>query len=141
MCHCTLSTNMRDFSHAWGPVWGISTSGNFKTGINCYDVGGGSIYPWPLSKNRPELLDGEVFCHWLPIKETWKAAEIYQTFLEENDTLLIGAIVRLERNEMCQTTITDVEAGLRDANSLHDLWTSDLSYYVDATSSAISLGG
>jgi hypothetical protein len=136
-----LSTNMRDFSHIWGPVWGISTSGNLKAGIKRYDVGGGSIYPWPLSKNGPELFDGEVFCHWVPIKETWKAAEIHQTLLEENDTLLIGAIVRLERNEMCQTTITDIEAGLQDANSLHDLRTSDSSYYVDATSSAISLGG
>lgn len=135
-----LSTNMQDFSHIWGPVWAISASGNLKTGIKRYDVGGGSIYAWPLSGDSTKFFEEEVFCHWLPLKESEEVTQVHQ-YLGENDTLLIGAVVGLERNQMCQTTISDVELQLQDSNSLHYLRTSDSSYYVDATSSSISLGG
>ena len=113
-----LSTNMRDFSHIWGSVWEISTSGSLKQGINRYDVGGGSIYPWQLPKDGPKVFDGEIFCHWLPAKEAKKVVEadlFYGNYhhLGENNTLLIGTIVGLERSQMCHHRFRASTPGLK----------------------------
>jgi hypothetical protein len=135
-----LSTNMRDFSHIWGPVWGIPTSKTLEGGVKRWDVGGGSIYPWPIPEGGPKPTNGEIFCHWLPAAKSRGGVDSSKT-LSVADSLLIGALVSLEPHDNCQRTAAEVEQRLRDLNALHDLRTSESSYYVDSTSGAISLVG
>lgn len=137
-----LSANMKSFSHIWGPVWAISTSGHVRSGVHRYDVGGGSIVPWRhLSKRDPILQEGEIFCHWLPYEES-KDGQTLRITLGEDDTLLIGANLRLGPNdENCPFKPKDLRKQFQDSNSLHDLGTSESIFYVDSQSSAISLGG
>ncbi|KAL9073843.1 MAG: hypothetical protein Q9161_002675 [Pseudevernia consocians] len=59
-----LSTDIETFADVWGPVWKVadqSQSGMFSR----YNVGGGSIIPWPWDSSiHPSLEAGERLCHW-----------------------------------------------------------------------------
>lgn len=62
--------------------------------------------------------DGEIFCHWLPAKEAKKVVEadlFYGNYhhLGENNTLLIGTIVGLERSQMCHHRFRASTPGLK----------------------------
>ena len=137
-----LSAKMKSFSHIWGPVWAISKSGHVTSGVQQYDVGGGSILPWrQLNKRDPIIQEGEVFCHWVPY-EQGRDGEILNATLGEDDTLLIGAKLRLRPNdEKCPFKPKDLVKQFQDSNALHNLGTSDSTFFVDSQSSAISLGG
>ncbi|KAE9365550.1 hypothetical protein N431DRAFT_101839 [Stipitochalara longipes BDJ] len=133
-----LSANMEDFSQIWGPVWAMSNQSSFDS-IQRFDVGGGSISPWPLPRDFGDLeLPGEVFCHWQPYKDV-KRSSGFEKGISIRDTLLIGARVQLEWNPGCETTVGAVESRLIDSHSLHDLRTTESSFYVDSTTTALAL--
>ena len=63
-----LSADIATFADVWGPVWKVKGN-NPTTGkemVARYNVGGGSIVPWPYdSAIHPHLEPCERLCHWL----------------------------------------------------------------------------
>ena len=59
-----LSADIVTFADVWGPVWKVMDKkiGNVVTR---YNVGGGSIVPWPYNADiHPYLKPNERLCHW-----------------------------------------------------------------------------
>ena len=61
-----LATDIKTFSDVWGPVWNVRHGDAFLR----YNVGGGSILPWPSDESgHPKMLTGERLCHWVDRSE------------------------------------------------------------------------
>lgn len=59
-----LKTEIGTFADVFGPVWGVQDRWQPDL-ISRYNVGGGSILPWPFDASvHPELQEGERLCHW-----------------------------------------------------------------------------
>ncbi len=59
-----LSTDIETFADVWGPVWKVVDRSRPGTFLR-YNVGGGSIVPWPWDSGTHPLLEaGERLCHW-----------------------------------------------------------------------------
>lgn len=59
-----LASDIETFADAWGPVWKVVDRLRLGS-ISRYNVGGGSIVPWPWdSSAHPKLEAGERLCHW-----------------------------------------------------------------------------
>ena len=120
-----LSTDIETLTDIWGPLWKNLRKSN-PGQIERLDIGNGSIVPWAShpNLNSPDIHLGEVYCHWIPIKN-WNSKEIEdhqkgleRKYFQDTDRLLIGAKKHgLLVNRECILTV----ACLRDIKSaLHD---------------------
>ena len=59
-----LSADIVTFADVWGPVWKVMDKTAEKV-VTRYNVGGGSIVPWPYNPDiHPYLKPHERLCHW-----------------------------------------------------------------------------
>lgn len=59
-----LSADIVTFADVWGPVWKVMDKTTEKV-VTRYNVGGGSIVPWPYNPDiHPYLKPNERLCHW-----------------------------------------------------------------------------
>lgn len=60
-----LRTDIETFADVWGPVWKVKDQ-HEPNRIARYNVGEGSIIPWPFNPVlHPALATGERLCHWI----------------------------------------------------------------------------
>jgi hypothetical protein len=119
--HLSLLTDAETFGDIWGPMWKSCVFGNEERIIQ-YNVGNGVILPWKNpSPTALEVRKGEVFCHWMSDKEHRDHKGFADSsHLHENDTLLIGATVRLAANGQCRSSTTQQMQILRDSRALSE---------------------
>lgn len=117
-----LLTDAVTFGDIWGPMWKSCVPGH-ENQITQYSVGNGIIIPWnrpaSTSQDAIEIRKGEVFCHWMSDKEGRdKKVGANSSTLCENDTILIGAPVRLDANDKCRASTAHHRQRLRNSGSL-----------------------
>lgn len=60
-----LKTDIETFADVWGPVWKVTDQHEPEDKIARYNVGEGSIIPWPFDPLvHPVLAVNERLCHW-----------------------------------------------------------------------------
>lgn len=117
-----LLTDAVTFGDIWGPMWKSCVLGQEERIIQ-YSVGNGAIVPWnrptSTSLDKIELEKGEVFCHWISNKESRDQDGIDNSLtLHGNDTILIGAPIRLNDIGSCKASTADHRQRLRNSGSL-----------------------
>lgn len=140
--HLSLLTNAKTFGDIWGPMWKSCVLGNEELIIQ-YNVGNGVILPWKQpSPTILEVRKGEVLCHWMSDKDH----RDYKAFadpshLHENDTILIGATVRLAANSRCRLSTTQEMLILRNSGALSEPGTTRNGRILSSEVVQVQVGG
>lgn len=126
----SLLTDAVTFGDIWGPMWKSRVLSDEKEEggeerIIQYNVGNGVILPWNLpSPTSLEVRKGEIFCHWQSDKERFDSKEfINSSTFNQNDTLLIGAPIRLAVNDQCGSSFTHQRQSLTYSGAISELGT------------------
>jgi len=87
-----LTSTIEDFTDVWGPVWKTLK----KTGgkVLSFSVGLGFIVPWDKEADTPDLVPGEILCHWTHQEKDLAGREAFPNSINgAAQHLLIGAKV------------------------------------------------
>ena len=146
-----LSTDIETFADIWGPLWKVFSRVKPQNIVK-YNVGGGSITPWPVERDEmgPPLREGEVYSHWeltveRAVTGSQQSLEIQvatQLCFDEDDILLIGgSSSRLWCNPECRCEVAKMCERLRNSTCLQPAGTSKSSRVQDAETVQVQLGG
>ncbi|KAG4438858.1 hypothetical protein IFR05_005647 [Cadophora sp. M221] len=152
-----LLTTIDSFSDIWGPLWKL-TDRDIPGKYWSYVVGGGSIVKWEHnSSSCPELMNGEVFCHWISNEELESDTSdtsdrgtgfSYAPF-DGTEKLLIGAPAGntaaasqqpWNRNVRCSAPISEARTRLREAGRLCIVGAARPYHYNDSNQYQLQVG-
>jgi hypothetical protein len=149
-----LSCDAETFADVWGPMWS-SRFENDLDQILHYTVGNGLIIPWkeaeyadlefstPRDVGHCEIKANETLCHWISDKDSKDDTNLQNSTgksLSLDDILLIGACVRLKRNDSCECSLGAVKEHLKDWGYLHEPGTIKRSRYKESETVQAQVG-
>ena len=147
-----LSAAIDGFSDIWGPLWKLKDKID-PSKYSAYVVGGGSIVQWNHDPIKyPELVNKELFCHWISNEElengTHDESVAYAPF-DGTERLLIGApngtAVATSKgawspNPRCSASISIARTRLREAGRLCIVGASKPYHYNDSNQYQLQVG-
>ncbi|KAI9672654.1 MAG: hypothetical protein M1831_000089 [Alyxoria varia] len=129
-----LSTSLEVLSDVWGPSWAVKPSEDSPNAVEV-QIGLGRLARWAVHQNVPELLEGEVFSHWIPHGEERPKRDLGNFSTDAN--LLIGAITEVEQTTSqlkesrdCKTRSNNVIRNIRQEHRLEEIGTSSDEKYL-----------
>ncbi|KAH7346455.1 hypothetical protein BKA65DRAFT_502468, partial [Rhexocercosporidium sp. MPI-PUGE-AT-0058] len=154
-----ISTTIDGFSDIWGPLWKLKDQDN-PDKYSAYVVGGGSIVQWQHDpKKCPELMEEELFCHWISNEElegdtsesdrSGPGGGFTSKLFGGTERLLIGApsstlaVVSQELwspNPRCSASIREARTRLREAGRLCIIGASKPYHYNDSNQYQLQVG-
>lgn len=91
-----------------------------------YAVGNGCLVKWKLPDDAPDLIENEVFCHWMSNYDRTSVEEQFKKEIEPfhgTEIMLIGALVvgteNLVVNSNCVASISNRRTWLLDQGKLN----------------------
>lgn len=118
-----LSATPEEFASIWGPAW-KSASKKRPDAILWYVVSPGFLIPGHWSESSPEILEGEVLCHWTNDPAELNEHESFPS-QERCPRLLIGANrFKLSKNISCRLDPASFSSKMEHENRLRILGTS-----------------
>ncbi|GAW19351.1 hypothetical protein ANO14919_088370 [Xylariales sp. No.14919] len=130
-----LSTSIADLANIWGPVWAVK---NEEGAVVRYDVGLGSIVGSERYSDEPEVLEGEVFCHWISASDQ-PPPQLHMNSELAGDRMLIGG--RLTSNHSCTLDCSTFTYSMRNKNRARPWPVGWQQWYTDGRTVNASLGG
>jgi hypothetical protein len=149
-----LSCDAETFADVWGPMWSSRLENDLDRILH-YNVGNGLIIPWkepayadlefsnPRDVGHCEIKANETLCHWISDKDSKDDSNLRNSTgksLSRDDILLIGACVRLKRNDSCERSLGAVKEYLKDWGPLHELGTIKRSRYKESETVQAQVG-
>lgn len=118
-----LSATPEEFASIWGPMWKYASK-RHPDAILWYLVSPGFLIPGHWSVGCPEILEGEVLCHWTNDPAELNEDESFPS-RQRYPRLLIGAdMFKLSKNIGCRLDPTSFSSKMDDENRLRILGTS-----------------